>query len=61
MPLTVMLSATPAINTSLVGEFIALVKSVMGLFGEFPLNVLLIATLSFVAFGLFRRAKRAAM
>lgn len=61
MTLTVMLSASPVIDTSLVTEFIALVKSVMSLFGEFPLNVLLIATLCFVAFGLFRCAKRAAM
>ena len=50
-----------AIDTGLVSELVALVKSVMGLFAEFPLNVLLIASLCFVAFGLFARAKRAAM
>lgn len=50
-----------AIDTSVVTELVALVKSVMGLFSEFPLNVLLVASLCFVAFGLFRRAKRAAM
>lgn len=50
-----------AIDTGLVGEVVSLVKSVMGLFAEFPLNVLLIASLCFVAFGLFARAKRAAM
>ena len=49
------------IDTSLVNELVALVKTVMGLFGEFPLNVLLIASLCFVAFGLFSRAKGAAM
>lgn len=49
------------IDTGLVTELVNLVKSVMGLFTEFPLNVLLIASLCFVAFGLFARAKRAAM
>lgn len=58
----IMLSAgSTAIDTGLVGELVSLVKSVMGLFAEFPLNVLLIASLCFVAFGLFARAKRAAM
>ena len=52
---------TAAIDTSLVTELVNLVKTVMGLFSEFPLNVLLIASLCFVAFGLFARAKRAAM
>ena len=50
-----------AIDTSLVTELVNLVKTVMGLFSEFPLNVLLIASLCFVAFGLFARAKSAAM
>lgn len=54
-------AATTLINTSIVEEIIALVRSVMGLFSDFPLNVLLIAGLCFVAFGLFGRAKRAAM
>ena len=49
------------IDTSLVSELVALCKTVMGLFSEFPLNVLLIASLCFVAFGLFSRAKSAAM
>ena len=61
MPLTVFLSATPAIDTSIVTELVNLVKNVMSLFSEFPLNVLLIASLCFVAFGLFSRAKSAAM
>ena len=52
---------TAAIDTSLATELVNLVKTVMGLFSEFPLNVLLIASLCFVAFGLFARAKRAAM
>lgn len=53
--------AEAVIDTSIVTELVALVKSVMGLFSEFPLNVLLIASLCFVAFGLFSRAKSAAM
>ncbi len=55
------LSSTPAIDTSLVNELVALVRSVMGLFSDYPLNVLLISSLCFVAFGLFGRAKSAAM
>lgn len=55
------LSSTPLIDTSIVNELVALVRSVMGLFSDFPLNVLLIASLCFVAFGLFGRAKSAAM
>lgn len=49
------------INTGIVTELVNLVKNVMGLFSEFPLNVLLIASLCFVAFGMFKRAKAAAM
>lgn len=55
------LSATPLIDVNIVNELVALVRSVMGLFSDFPLNVLLIASLCFVAFGLFGRAKSAAM
>lgn len=54
-------TATPAIDTSIVTEVINLTKSVMGLFAEFPLNVMLVASLAFVGFALFSRAKRAAM
>lgn len=53
--------ADAVIDTSIVTELVNLVKTVMGLFSEFPLNVLLIASLCFVAFGLFSRAKSAAM
>lgn len=45
------------IDTGLVTELVNLVKTVMGLFSEFPLNVLLIAGLCMVAFGLFSRAR----
>lgn len=47
------------IDTSIVNELLDLVKSVMGLFSEFPLNVILIAGLCIVAFRLFRAARRA--
>ena len=49
------------IDTAVVTELVNLTKTVMGLFSEFPLNVLLISGLCFVAFGLFGRAKSAAM
>lgn len=51
------LTGTPVIDTTIVTELVNLVKSVMGLFSEFPLNVLLIAGLCFVAFGLFGKAR----
>lgn len=54
-------ASTSVINTGIVNELISLVKNVMGLFSEFPLNVLLISSLCFVAFGMFKRAKAAAM
>lgn len=57
----VLLTSTPLIDTSIVNELVALVRSVMGLFSDYPLNILLIASLCFVAFGLFGRAKSAAM
>ena len=57
----IMVAGEVLINTEIVTELVNLVKNVMGLFSEFPLNVLLIASLCFVAFGLFSRAKSAAM
>jgi len=49
------------INQSWVSQTVELVRSVMALFTEFPLNVLLIASLCFVAFDLFSRARSAAV
>ena len=60
MPI-ILASETPVINTGIVNELLGLVKSVMGLFSEYPLNILLIASLCFVAFGIFGRAKHVAM
>lgn len=54
-------ATTTAIDSGVVTELVNLTKTVMGLFSEFPLNVLLVASLCFVAFGLFSRAKSAAM
>lgn len=54
-------TSEPVINTSIVNELVALTRSVMGLFTDFPLNVLLVASLAFIGFGLFSRAKSAAM
>lgn len=59
--LTPMVAAAEAvIDVSLVNELINLVKSVCGLFTIFPLNVFLIASLTFVGFKIFRSAKGAA-
>lgn len=52
-------SATTAIDTAIVGELVNLTKQVMGLFKEFPLNVLLIASIAVIGFTIFRAAKRA--
>lgn len=58
--MSILLSGSSAvIDTSIVTELINLVKTCMGLFSEFPLNVLLIAGLCGVGFGLFRGAKSA--
>lgn len=59
--LTPMVAAAEAvIDVSLVNELINLVKSVCGLFTIFPLNVFLIASLTYVGFKIFRSAKGAA-
>lgn len=52
--------AASTIDSSLVTEVIGFVKSFMGLFNEFPLNVLLIGGLAGMAFGIFRKGKKAA-
>jgi hypothetical protein len=49
--------ASAVIDTSIVTELVSLTKTVMGLFSEFPLNVLLVASLATVAFGIFRSAR----
>ena len=51
--------AEATIDSAMVTEVLNLVKNVMGLFGEFPLNVLLIGSLAFLGFAIFRSAKKA--
>lgn len=46
--------------TTNAAALVDLVKTAMGLFSEFPLNLILVASLVGVAFGIFKRAKRAA-
>lgn len=50
-------AAAPTLDTSSVLE---LVRSMMGLFAEFPLNILLTASVAVIGFTIFRAAKDAA-
>lgn len=52
--------ATTVIDTAIVTELIALVKSVMGLFSEFPMNILLTASLVKIGFSIFNKATSSA-
>lgn len=58
--LTVLAADGAALDQSLVTELLNLVKTMMGLFTEFPLNILLVASLAGVGFGIFGIARRAA-
>ena len=49
--------ATGLIDQEVVTELINLCKTCMGLFTEFPMNVLLIASLVGIGFSIFRNAK----
>lgn len=57
---TVAAAAESGLDQSLVTEMLNLVKTMMGLFTEFPLNILLVASLASVGFGIFAIARRAA-
>lgn len=59
MPI-MLLEGASSIDTSAVTEIVNLLKTLMGLFGEFPLNFILIGGLAGIAFGIFRKAKAAA-
>ena len=48
------------IDENLVNSLINLAKACMGLFTEFPINIILIGGLAGVAFGLIRKAKKTA-
>lgn len=58
--ITMVAETSPSIDTALVSEVMAVVKSVMSLFGEYPLNVLLIISIACAAIAIFRRARHAA-
>lgn len=51
---------TPSLDTGAVDQVMNLVKSVMGLFTMFPLNIMLISGLVGIAFTIFRKARGAA-
>ena len=53
------LTSTSVIDTDLVAEVIATCKTVMGLFTEFPLNVILVTSIAAICFGLFKSARSA--
>lgn len=46
--------------TTNASTMVDLVKTAMGLFSEFPLNLILVSSLVGVAFAIFKKAKRAA-
>lgn len=48
----------PTFDTAIVTTLISICKSVMGLFGEYPLNILLAVSVACACFGLFGVAKR---
>lgn len=51
------MDATTLIDQSVVTSLIDLTKTCMGLFTEFPMNVLLVASLVGIGFAIFRNAK----
>ena len=55
----VVVSGMESLSTNF-GTWVDLIKQAMGLFSEFPLNLLLVGSLFGVAFAIFRRAKGAA-
>ena len=50
--------AVATLDQALVTELINLCKTCMGLFSEFPMNLLLVASLVGIGFAIFRNAKR---
>ena len=53
-------TGTTGLDSGIVTSVIDLVKSVMGLFSEYPMNLILTASLVTVAIGIFAAAKSAA-
>lgn len=56
----ILASSTTTTTVSGIEGSLDLVKSVMGLFTEYPLNIYLVCGLACVGFGVFRSAKGAA-
>ena len=52
--------AAPAFDTGLVTTILDVCKKIMGLFSEYPLNIMLGISIACMCFGLFAVAKRAA-
>lgn len=50
--------AVTSFDTSIVTTLLTVCKSVMGLFGEYPLNILLAVSVACACFGLFAVARR---
>lgn len=50
--------AVASFDTSIVTTLLTVCKSVMGLFGEYPLNILLAVSVACACFGLFAVARR---
>ena len=50
--------AAPTFDIAIVTTLISVCKSIMGLFGEYPLNILLTVSVACACFGLFGVAKR---
>ena len=50
--------AAPTFDTSIVTTLLTVCKSIMGLFAEYPLNILLAVSIACACFGLFGVAKR---
>ena len=52
--------AAPTFDTAIVTTLISVCKSIMGLFGEYPLNIMLAISIACMCFGVFAVAKRSA-
>lgn len=52
--------AAPTFDTGLVTTILDVCKKIMGLFGEYPLNIMLTISIACMCFGIFAVAKRSA-
>lgn len=53
-------ATNPSLDTGLVDQLMGVVKSVMGLFTAFPLNIFIIAAIVGIAFRVVKQGKSAA-